>query len=323
MLSKGTIEVIEDRSLGFYSRIFLVEKASGGWRSVIDLSPLNRFFRQTRFTMETVRTVLSAIRENDFMQTVNLMDAYFQVTGPYVVSSVPSLCPQWSGLPIQGSLFWSVDHSTGVHESIHPHFGLGPFARDTSSEQAESFFSGSNQHIQEGSEAVPITAGPTCSTVAGRDWPPVVIGETCSTRETPHLVSPVETEGLLGSILGAPVSSHPHLLGGEGRSHSVVERQEPVHRDTSVLSPPRLASFLRHIEGGLGAHLEELLVAGLWDHHEWHLHINVLEMKAVFLGLQYFQDCLVEHSVALMSDNTTVVAMSASKGVSSPGLFTS
>ena len=41
MMEKGTLEVVEDQSPGFYSRLFHAEKASEGWRSVIDLSPLN------------------------------------------------------------------------------------------------------------------------------------------------------------------------------------------------------------------------------------------------------------------------------------------
>ena len=38
MLSKGAIEVAPSGP-GFYSRLFVVAKASGGWRPVIDLSP--------------------------------------------------------------------------------------------------------------------------------------------------------------------------------------------------------------------------------------------------------------------------------------------
>ena len=41
MLNKGTLEVLEDWSPGFYGCLFLVEKVSGGWIPVIDLSPLN------------------------------------------------------------------------------------------------------------------------------------------------------------------------------------------------------------------------------------------------------------------------------------------
>ena len=47
MMEKGALEEAPCQTPGFYSRLFLVEKATGGWRPVIDLSPLNRFLRQT------------------------------------------------------------------------------------------------------------------------------------------------------------------------------------------------------------------------------------------------------------------------------------
>ena len=79
MVEKGAVEVVTNPSPGFYSRLFLVEKSSGGWRPVIDLSPLNGFIQQTRFKMETVATVLTSIRKGDFMASIDLSDAYFQV----------------------------------------------------------------------------------------------------------------------------------------------------------------------------------------------------------------------------------------------------
>ena len=33
MLEKGALEIVADPGFGFYSRLFLVEKATGGWRS--------------------------------------------------------------------------------------------------------------------------------------------------------------------------------------------------------------------------------------------------------------------------------------------------
>ena len=79
MLQKDAVEIVRDPGLGFYSRLFLVEKATGGWRPVIDLSPLNRFVRLTPFRMETVTSVLASIREGDFMSSIDLRDAYFQI----------------------------------------------------------------------------------------------------------------------------------------------------------------------------------------------------------------------------------------------------
>ena len=62
MLAKGALEIARDPGTGFYSRLFLVEKASGGWRPMIDLSHLNEFVQLTRFKMETVASVLLSVR---------------------------------------------------------------------------------------------------------------------------------------------------------------------------------------------------------------------------------------------------------------------
>ena len=79
MLAKGALEIAQDPGPGFYSRLFLVEKASGGWRPVIDLSHLNEFIQLTRFKMETVASVLLSVREGDFLASLDLKDAYFQI----------------------------------------------------------------------------------------------------------------------------------------------------------------------------------------------------------------------------------------------------
>ena len=77
MLAIGALEIARDPGPGFYSLLFLVEKASGGWRSVIDLSHLNEFVQLTPFKMETVASVLLPVREGDFLASLNLKDACF------------------------------------------------------------------------------------------------------------------------------------------------------------------------------------------------------------------------------------------------------
>ena len=79
MLAKGALEIARDPGPGFFSRLFLVEKASGGWRPVIDLSHLNEFVHLTQFKMETVASVLLSVREGDFLASLDLKDAYFQI----------------------------------------------------------------------------------------------------------------------------------------------------------------------------------------------------------------------------------------------------
>ena len=46
---------------------------------MIDLSHLNGFVRLTPFKMETVSSVLLSVREGDFLASIDLQDAYFQI----------------------------------------------------------------------------------------------------------------------------------------------------------------------------------------------------------------------------------------------------
>ena len=64
---------------GFYSRLFVVQKDSGAWRPIIDLSTLNTYIASQHFYMETPQSVLRSIRQGDWMISLDLQDAYLQV----------------------------------------------------------------------------------------------------------------------------------------------------------------------------------------------------------------------------------------------------
>ena len=64
---------------GFFSRMFVVTKATGGWRPIIDLSTLNLDVDRTPFRRETSQTVLRAVRRNDWMVSTDLNDVYLQI----------------------------------------------------------------------------------------------------------------------------------------------------------------------------------------------------------------------------------------------------
>ena len=78
LLQKGAIEPAP-QSPGFYSHLFLVQKASGSWRPIIDLSTLNGYVTSSHFHMETPQSVLRSIRPGDWMVSLDLQDAYLQV----------------------------------------------------------------------------------------------------------------------------------------------------------------------------------------------------------------------------------------------------
>ena len=78
LLRKRAVEPAP-QSPGFYSRLFLVQKASGSWRPIIDLSTLNDYITSSHFHMETPQSVLRSIRPGDWMISLDLQDAYLQV----------------------------------------------------------------------------------------------------------------------------------------------------------------------------------------------------------------------------------------------------
>ena len=55
---KGAQVSVDQPGPGFYDHLFLVEKATGVCRPVIDLSILNGFVTLTKFWMETVTSVV-------------------------------------------------------------------------------------------------------------------------------------------------------------------------------------------------------------------------------------------------------------------------
>ena len=80
LLMKGAIERVTNvKSLGFYSRLFLVPKKTGDLRPVIDLSTLNRHMVVPHFKMETQGCVRSAIRSQEWTVSIDIRDAYLHV----------------------------------------------------------------------------------------------------------------------------------------------------------------------------------------------------------------------------------------------------
>ena len=71
---------------------------------------------------------------------------------------------------------------------------------------------------------------------------------------------------------------------------------------------PDLHLYSDASSSGWGAYLLDQNVSGVWSAQEKLLHINLLEMKALFLGLQAFQEVVAGHHVTAMCDNSTVVA---------------
>ena len=98
-----------------------------------------------------------------------------------------------------------------------------------------------------------------------------------------------------------PRSLHPHLKWWLEESNVIPG--QPLHPLKHALQ-----IFTDASKEGWGAHLNELTARGTWSVPESKLHINHLELKAVFLALKEFQDLCSNNIVLVATDNTTVVA---------------
>ena len=88
-----------------------------------------------------------------------------------------------------------------------------------------------------------------------------------------------------------------------------------------VPPPPSLVLTTDASRSGWGAVLPPLRVSGRWSREDSRLHINSLELLAVFRALQSFEDLVKGHSVLVRSDNMTVVAyINHQGGTHSPSL---
>ena len=116
-----------------------------------------------------------------------------------------------------------------------------------------------------------------------------------------HLKNNWRVPESLEKIIPLPRTLHPHLQWWL-KEDNVLQGQ-PLHPVKHALQ-----IFTDASKKGWGAHLNEFTARGSWSVPESKLHINYLELKAVFLALKEFQDLCVDKTVLVATDNTTVVA---------------
>ena len=115
LVQKQCVTVMSEGEVGFFSRVFLVPKKSGGFRLVIDLSALNEWLAPVTFTMDTLKVV----KETVFGGNVGDVSGYQRCLSPHPDSSTVSEIPVFSSRRPQVSLsstpVWPDIGSVGVH----------------------------------------------------------------------------------------------------------------------------------------------------------------------------------------------------------------
>ena len=116
-----------------------------------------------------------------------------------------------------------------------------------------------------------------------------------------HLKNNWRVPESLEKIIPLPRTLRPHLQWWLDEGN--VLQGQPLHPVRHALQ-----IFTDASKEGWGAHLNEFTARGSWSVPESKLHINYLELKAVFLALKEFQSICTNNIVLVATDNTTVVA---------------
>ena len=116
-----------------------------------------------------------------------------------------------------------------------------------------------------------------------------------------HLKNNWRVPESLEKVIPIPRTLHPHLQWWLEENN--VLQGQPLHPIKHALQ-----IFTDASKEGWGTHLNEHTARGSWSLPESKLHMNYLELKAVFLALREFQDLCTDKIVLIATDNTTVVS---------------
>ena len=117
LVEKGAVELAPLPSPGFYSQLFVVMKASGSWRPVIDLSSLNESEGSQDIFQDEDSPVSSSPSPEGRLDGVSGLEVC--VLASYDSSGqlqVPQVRGFRSDLPIQSVVLWSLHGTSGLYQ---------------------------------------------------------------------------------------------------------------------------------------------------------------------------------------------------------------
>ena len=116
LLHKGAIKQAP-QTPGFYSRLFVVQKDSGSWRPIIDLSTLNTLIVSQRFHMETPQSVLRCNSPRRLDDLIGSSGRLPSGSNPPGITSVSSLHYRRSPIPVQDTMLRANNCPSGLYEA--------------------------------------------------------------------------------------------------------------------------------------------------------------------------------------------------------------
>ena len=368
--NKGAIEPAP-LSPGFYSRLFLVRKATGGWRPIIDLSSLNVFVHCPSFTMETPRSILRALHQGQWLTSLDLKDAYFHIGIHPADRRYLRFChngTSWQftvlpfGLSTSPRVFTKILKPVLAYAHLHrvklhmylDDWLLNPGTRQEAHEQT-SWLRSLCQKLGlvinlEKSDLIPSQVstylGIELDTSVGLARPSLKrltnwlsVAEGFTAQQSPPAVQWLQVLGHLvsleklvpyGRIRIRPIQWQLRLQWNQSKERSSKLIPLDLQSRLAILWWTNRENLRRGVPVGTidvecylytdsstqgwGAHLQDLTASGIWSQDQAQLHINVLELQAIWLGLRAFSQRVENTRVALMSDNTSAVAYLRNQG---------
>ena len=364
LVHKGVLLKSSHEKGEFLSTIFLRPKKDGTHRMILNLKKLNKFVEYHHFKMESLKHVISMIRPNCFMASVDLQDAYYSVPihrdhqkylkfewqgQLYQFTCLPNglacaprlftklLKPAYSTPRKQG--FQSVGYiddsylqgitkpecennvqattklldSLGLY--VHPDksilepsqvleflgFVLNSVSMTVTLSHAKA------ENIKHVCKDLLTTTQPTIREVA------VVIGKLVASCPGVAM-GPLFYRQLENEKTAALKLRHGNFDGNMVLSPSAksdlqwwVDNIENVSKPISQGNPSYTLNTDASLQGW-GAVFQGQSSGGRWAPDEAHQHINCLELKAAYLGLQSFCKNLSHTHVRIFVDNTTAVS---------------
>ena len=348
LLLKNAIERVENvKSLGFYSRLFLVPKPHQRWRPVINLSKLNTFLHVEKFKMETPESIRTSLIPGEWVSSIDLSDAYLHIpihpnSRKYLRFCYKSQVFQFTSLPFglatarglrvhQYLDDWLIRSQSQEEAQVNTQAvvdltqSLGWIINQEKSELKPTqvfLFVGYEYHLD---SALVKPTQERC----------LKLQDLILRLKSKHVL----TARCLMSLIGLLASTEKMVP--EGRLHM---RPFQFHLKEHWRYPQSLDNLLPWTESiaahldwwqnpsnmmkgadlhpkdhsiqlftdasneGWGAHLDQNSTKGLWSDREKRLHINILELKAVSLALRDFKDQCQNQTVLAATNNSTVVA---------------
>ena len=323
-LLEALYQLTNNNSLGFYNQLFLVHKPKNWWRPILDLSTLNTFLNTELFKMETPETIRTFLQIGEWVTSIDIEDAYFHIllhseSRKYMRFYIQGQFYQFKALPVGLSTAPGV-HGCGqrgqtdgfaegyknppvprqLFGESHIPPNLSPAYTVTGSSLSRTRVAGEQGQVRTGTKTGLQPTSEHWQTSTDKIWS-IRSGVSSPTVHVPHRTSDSHRK-----------SCPPRSTSYETHSVALVKQLEGTRitrkfDSCSQVTPPSLKVgaggkqcssrltitpttptqiFTDASKEGWGAHLNECTARGTWSVPESKLHINHLDLKAVFLAFK-------------------------------------